>query len=56
MKKKKLKQHLLCSRMAKRFSTEEAADLIVNDEFSVGEMGSADTFDKDWSSRAHFSI
>ena len=27
--------------MAKRFSAEEAADLLVNDEFDIGEMDSA---------------
>ena len=40
----------LFSGMAKRFSTEEAADLIVNDEFDNGEMDSADSLDEDWSS------
>ena len=36
--------------MAKRFSAEEGADLIVNHEFDKGEMDSADSFDEDWSS------
>ena len=36
------------SRMAKRFSAEEAADLIVNDEFDIEEMDSADSLDEDW--------
>ena len=35
------------SGMAKRFSTEEAADLIVNDEFNIEEMDSAGSLDKD---------
>ena len=36
--------------MAKRFSAEEAAYLIVNDEFDIGEMDSADSLDEGWSS------
>ena len=37
--------------MAKRFSAEEVTDLMVNDEFDIGEMDSADSLDEDWSSR-----
>ena len=40
------------SGMAKRFSAKEAADLIVNDEFDIGEVDSADSLDEDWSSVA----
>ena len=40
----------LFSGMAKRFSAEEAADLIVNDEFDIREMDSADSLHEDWSS------
>ena len=36
--------------MAERFSAEESADLIVNDEVNIGEMDSGDSFDEDWSS------
>ena len=36
--------------MAKRFRAEEAANLIVNDEFDIGEMDSADSLDEGWSS------
>ena len=37
--------------MPKRFSAEEAGDLIVivNDEFDIGEMDCAVSLDKDWS-------
>ena len=38
------------SGMAERFSAEESADLIVNDEVNIGEMDSGDSFDEDWSS------
>ena len=41
--------------MAKRFSAEEAADLIVNDEFDIGETDSADSLDEDWSSDEELS-
>ena len=41
--------------MAKRFSAEEAADLIVNDEFDIGEIDSADSLDEDWSSDEELS-
>ena len=37
------------SGMPKRFRAEEADDLIVNDEFDIGEMDSAVSLDKDWS-------
>ena len=36
--------------MAKRFSEEEAADLVVNEEFNIGEMDFNDSLDEDWSS------
>ena len=32
--------------MPKRFSAEEDAELIVNDEFNIGEMDSAGSFDE----------
>lgn len=35
--------------MPKKFSAEEAGDLIVNDEFDIGEMDCAVSLDKDWS-------
>ena len=38
------------SGMAERFSAQESADLIVNDEVDIGEMDSGDSFDEDWSS------
>ena len=41
--------------MAKRFSAEEAADSIVNDEFDIGEIDSADSLDEDWSSDEELS-
>ena len=41
--------------MAKRFSAEEAADLIANDEFDIGETDSADSLDEDWSSDEELS-
>ena len=37
------------SGMPKKFSAEEAGDLIVNDEFDIGEMDCAVSLDKDWS-------
>ena len=41
--------------MAKRFSAEDAADLVVNDEFDIGEIDSADSLDEDWSSDEELS-
>ena len=35
--------------MVKRFSAENATDLLVNDEFDIREMNSADSLDEDWS-------
>ena len=36
--------------MAKRFTAEEAANLIMNEDYDSGEMDSADSLDEEWSS------
>ena len=33
--------------MSKRYSAEEAASMIMNDDFQIGEMDSADSLDED---------